>query len=100
MLTWRNIVAKFVDTSLTKRWKEIPSIPCRKRGFVLNASLKRPNLLKLIKEAFNEKIGSEVIGYYAIDKASRDAVNKLFDGRVVPIILEVEDDIDYTTADH
>ena len=49
------------------------------------------DLLKLTKEAFNTKIGSDLVGLYAIDKVSRKAVNSGYEGTTIPIILHSKD---------
>jgi len=51
----------------------------------------KEDLLKLTKRAFNDKIGSEVVGLDAIDLVAQKAVNELYEGKIVPIILHSED---------
>ena len=51
----------------------------------------KADLIQLTKEAFNEKVGSELVGLYAVDKVSREAVNKEYDGITIPIIINTED---------
>ena len=48
--------------------------------------------LALIKEAFNEKIGSEVVGLDAVDRVAEKAVNEGFAGSTVPIVLFSKDE--------
>lgn len=49
-------------------------------------------LIEVIKQAVNEQIGSEVIGLYALEKISRQAVNEEYHSRLVPIILHTDDE--------
>lgn len=51
----------------------------------------KEDLLQLTKEAFNEKVGSDLVGLYAIDKASREAVNQGYNGTTIPIIISSND---------
>jgi len=47
----------------------------------------KDDLLKLLKVAFNEKVGSEVVGLDAIDKVATKAIEREYDGKVVPIVM-------------
>ena len=51
----------------------------------------KKDLLKLTKEAFNDKVGSELVGIYAVDKASQEAVNEGYNGKTIPIIITSKD---------
>jgi hypothetical protein len=48
-------------------------------------------MIELFKIAFNDKVGSEVVGLDAIDKVSEKAVNEGFAGKTVPIVLYTKD---------
>lgn len=48
-------------------------------------------LLEVVKEAFNNDIGSEVVGHYAIHHATNQGINEEFSGKVMPIILTTND---------
>lgn len=48
--------------------------------------------LDMTKRAINEKIGGEVAGLDAIEKAAIEAVNSEFEGQVIPIVLYTEDE--------
>jgi hypothetical protein len=51
----------------------------------------REDVLNLTKEAFTDKLGGELIGVYAIDKAATQGVNKEYDGKIVPILIKAND---------
>jgi len=51
----------------------------------------KEDLIKLTKEAFNDKVGSELVGLYAINKVTEQAVNKDYDGKSIPIIVHSSD---------
>lgn len=51
----------------------------------------KQDLINLTKEAFNDKVGSELVGLYAINKVSEEAVNKDYDGKSIPIIIHSKD---------
>jgi hypothetical protein len=48
-------------------------------------------LLDIVKEAFNADIGSEVVGYYAIHKATNLGLESEFAGKIMPVILTTSD---------
>lgn len=52
----------------------------------------REELVSLIKEAFNDKVGSELVGIYTVDKVSRLAIEQGYKGQTIPIILHTEDE--------
>lgn len=52
----------------------------------------REDALKLLQEAFNDRVGGEVVGLDAIDRVAFQAVNEDFAGNTVPIVLFSEDD--------
>lgn len=51
----------------------------------------KEDALQLVKKAVNDSVGAEVVGLDAIDKASSLAIEKDFDGKVVPIVLHTKD---------
>lgn len=51
----------------------------------------KEDLLKLTKQAFNDKVGSDLVGLYAIDKVAREAVNNNYNGKTIPIIISTKD---------
>jgi len=50
------------------------------------------DLVSLMKTAFNEKIGGEVVGYDAIDKATEKGIEKEYAGRTAAIVLYSKDE--------
>ncbi|MDD5650806.1 MAG: hypothetical protein PHF86_10400 [Candidatus Nanoarchaeia archaeon] len=48
------------------------------------------DFLKLLTEAFNNQIGSEVVGLYALTAITKEAVEREYDGQVVPILITSE----------
>lgn len=48
-------------------------------------------LLDIVKEAFNNDIGSEMVGYYAIQKAAAQGIEEGFAGKIMPVILTTND---------
>jgi len=52
----------------------------------------KEDALALIKEAFNDRVGSEVVGLDAIDRVASRAVNENFSGSTVPIVLFSQDE--------
>jgi hypothetical protein len=51
----------------------------------------KSDLISVIKRAFNDNMGAELVGYYTIDMLSRKAVNDNFDGPIVPVVMECYD---------
>ena len=51
----------------------------------------RDDVHELMKRAFNEKVGGEVVGLDAIDRVAEKAVNSEFSGKMCPIILHTKD---------
>ena len=51
----------------------------------------REDLVKLIKEAFNDKVGSEIVGLYAVDLVAKKAIKEGYSGTTIPVILHTED---------
>lgn len=51
----------------------------------------KEQMLNIIRDAFNKKIGSEVVGYYALDKVAYQAIDCEFEGKIVPIIVHSKD---------
>lgn len=50
------------------------------------------DMVKLMRTAFNETIGSEVVGLDAIDRVSIKAVNEGYASKTVPIVLYTKDE--------
>ena len=50
------------------------------------------DMVNLMKKAFNEKVGAEVIGLDAIDRVAERAVNDGYAGKTVPIVLHTQDE--------
>lgn len=48
--------------------------------------------LRLVKRAINEKVGGEIAAIDAVEKVSREAVNRDYFGKVVPIVMYTEDE--------
>lgn len=51
----------------------------------------REELVNLIKEAFNDKVGSDLAGLFAVDMVARKAIEDGYSGTTIPIILHTED---------
>lgn len=51
----------------------------------------REGATNVIKRAFNEQVGGEVVGLYAIDRVARKAANEEFKGKVCPIVIYSQD---------
>jgi len=51
----------------------------------------KEDFVSLIKESFNSKIGSELVGLYAIDKVARKAISEGYSGTTIPVILFTDD---------
>jgi hypothetical protein len=49
------------------------------------------DVLDLAKEAFIDKLGGELIGVYAIDKAATQGIKKEYDGNIAPILIKAND---------
>lgn len=52
---------------------------------------KKEDLIAFTKQAFNEDMGLEVVGYYTIHKVANQAIKEDFAGKIVPIIIDTED---------
>jgi hypothetical protein len=52
----------------------------------------KKELIDMLKDAFAKTVGLEVIGLDAIEKTSSIAVEEKFEGKVVPILLNTEDE--------
>lgn len=52
----------------------------------------KAEMITLFKRAFNEKVGSEVVGLDAIDRVAEKAVNENFSGKTAPIVLYSSDE--------
>jgi hypothetical protein len=53
----------------------------------------REDLINLMANVFFESVGPEIVGHYAITKASKAAFNDDFSGKVVPIVLTIREDL-------
>lgn len=53
----------------------------------------KESMIALFKIAFNDKVGSEVVGLDAIDRVAEKAINEDFAGKTVPIILHTKDQV-------
>lgn len=53
----------------------------------------KADLVNLIADAFFETVGPELVGHYAVTKASKQAFEDGFIGKVVPIVLSVREDL-------
>lgn len=51
----------------------------------------KEDLINLTKEAFNDMVGSDLVGLYAIDKVAKEAINKGYNGKTIPIIIHTVD---------
>jgi len=51
----------------------------------------REDLVKLVKQAFNDKIGSELVGIYAIHKVSKQAIEDGYSGTTIPVVIHSSD---------
>lgn len=51
----------------------------------------KEDFVKLIKEAFNDKIGSDLVGLYAVNKVASKAIQDGYSGTTIPVILHTED---------
>ncbi len=52
----------------------------------------KEEMLAVVKQAFNDKVGAEVVGLDAIEKVARKAVNEGFIGKTAPIVLIAKDE--------
>jgi hypothetical protein len=51
----------------------------------------REDFVMLVKEAFNDKVGSDLVGLYAINKVAGKAVNEGYSGTTIPVIIHTQD---------
>lgn len=51
----------------------------------------KEDFVNLIKEAFNDKVGSDLVGLYAVHKVSRLGIDSGYSGTTIPVILYTED---------
>lgn len=52
----------------------------------------KKDLIDLTKKAFNDKVGGEVVGLYALNKVVPKAAAEGFAGKIVPVLLHCEDE--------
>ena len=53
----------------------------------------REQLRDVVSQAFNQKVGSEVVALFAIDKVAKQGFEQEFDGKFLPIIMEVSEEL-------
>lgn len=51
----------------------------------------RDQLASLAKRIVFDQVGSEIIGYHALEVATREAFNEDYDGNVLPVMVSIED---------
>lgn len=52
----------------------------------------REKMLALTKALINAEVGSELVGYDVLEQATLKAVNEMFDGKVLPVVVLLKDD--------
>jgi len=52
----------------------------------------KAEMVDILKDAINDSVGGEVVGLDALEKVSKEAVNKEYKSRVVPILLRSKDE--------
>ena len=52
----------------------------------------KEDMVKLIKRAFNDKIGAEVNGLYMVNKVSKEAFDNRFSSKVIPVVIYAKDE--------
>ena len=50
------------------------------------------DMLELTKILVNSELGSERVGYDVLEQVSRQAVNDMFDGKILPVVVLLKDD--------
>jgi hypothetical protein len=50
------------------------------------------DMLELTKILVNSEVGSELVGYDVLEQVSRQAVNDMFDGKILPVVVLLKDD--------
>jgi hypothetical protein len=53
----------------------------------------KQDLVNLLADVFFENVGPEVVGHYAVTKASKMAFEDDFIGKVVPVVLSIREDL-------
>lgn len=53
----------------------------------------KEEMLTLVKTAVNDKIGAEIVGIDALSKITQDVINSGLSGKVIPVVLHVEDSL-------
>lgn len=51
----------------------------------------KEDLIKILKDAFHEHTGTEVVAYDAVHRTSGEAIKTGFDGKVIPIVIYTKD---------
>jgi len=57
----------------------------------------RKEMVETVKEAVNDTVGGEVVGYDALERVSKEAVNKNYSKELVPILIYNKDE-DFITG--
>jgi hypothetical protein len=52
----------------------------------------KKEMIQAVREAVSDVVGGEVIGMDALERVSKDAVNKNYKSRIVPILLRTNDE--------
>jgi hypothetical protein len=52
----------------------------------------KEKMLKLTKTLLNEEVGPELVGYDVLEQVTSQAVNDMFDGKVLPVVVLLKDD--------
>lgn len=52
----------------------------------------KKEMIEAVREAVSDIVGGEVIGMDALERVSKDAVNKNYKSRIVPILLRTDDE--------
>lgn len=50
------------------------------------------DMLSLTKRMINTEIGTELVGFEVLEQVTRKAVNELFDGKILPVVVLLKDD--------
>ena len=52
----------------------------------------KDKMLAHSKTLLNEEVGCELVGYDVLEQVTRQAVNEMFDGKVLPVVVLLKDD--------
>lgn len=50
------------------------------------------DMLELTKTIINNEVGPELVGFDVLEQVSRQAVNDMFDGKILPVVVLLKDD--------